>query len=482
MATLAPIATPARQPFGILSDSKVRSLQNLKNRQNAITPSSAPSLKRRAASPEMGSDSENIDPNILDSLNKRKRSAFDDDVSASKANRYSLTVTPTVTSTSTKRRLETRTPRLDTTYISKSSSTTPSSAPATAAGRSPTRHRSSLLKPNGRRLNLPSFPRGGSTPSPALSLSAALNGTKKSSSSSRTTTNNNHHLLHSRRSSRSGQTRTSLRSSKPQSWFFDIYEETEETQDYRMNEWTMTQSATGLDISDDESRASSKKSEKLDKGKENVDPNQVMSSSAPVTRSMAAAEAVAAAAAEEKDLMTTDVDEEARTPLADLNPAKFYGDGLDATSVVLVQDDDEAEAETDIEEDDHEEYVKPPVGGSGDFTFQNSTTMTAEVLEELVGTPSLNGILSAASPSYGVGIIGATAAAAKASRGVGEAGLVDLEIENGHDSIEIWESESAKDENEKVDVDVDVDHNVNCPGTPGSIGVGDENVFALQEL
>lgn len=227
----------------------------------------------------------------------------------------------------------------------------------------------------------------------------------------------------------------------------------------------MTQSATGLDISDDESRASCKKSEKLDKGKENVDPNEV--SSAPVTRSMAAAAAAAAAAAsQQKDVnaMTTDEDEP-RAPLADLNPAEFYGDGLDATSVVLVHDDD-AEAETDIEDED----VKPVV--SRGFTFQASSGMTAKVLEEL-GTPSLNEILSAATPYGGIGA--ETFPVVDAGLGLDAA---ETETENVDASIEIWESESAKDENEKVDVDVDV----NCPGTPGSIGVGDENVFALQEL
>lgn len=34
MATIAPMATPTRQPFGILNDSKLRHLQSVKNRQN----------------------------------------------------------------------------------------------------------------------------------------------------------------------------------------------------------------------------------------------------------------------------------------------------------------------------------------------------------------------------------------------------------------------------------------------------------------
>ncbi|KAK5259311.1 hypothetical protein LTR20_006149 [Exophiala xenobiotica] len=432
MATLAPLTTPARQPFGVLSDTKVRSLQSLKNRQNAITPSSVPSLKRRAPSPEMGSDSENIDPNMLDSLQKRKRSAFEDDVSASKASRYSLNVTSN-SSISVKRRLDTpaiSTPRLDTTI--KPSSTTPASAPAAAAGRSPTRRRSSLLK-SSKRLNLPTFSAG--TQPLSLSLSAALTGTKKS------------RRLHQSRKSRSRD--STIEDSKPHSWFFDIYEESEETQEYRMNEWTMTQTATGLDISDDESKAMSNP-EKLDRGKENIDPDE---QSAPVTRSMAAA----AVARQEKDVNAM-MDDEPRTPLADLNPARFYAEGLDATSVVLVHDDD-AEAETDIEE---ETTVPGPRG----FTFQGPGSLTAKVIEDL-NTPSLGEILSSATP-YNL----------EASDPVlGEGELSDfaaVENKGTEIDIEIWESESAKDENETVEADV--------PCTPGSPGVGDENVFALQEL
>ncbi|KIW53885.1 hypothetical protein, variant [Exophiala xenobiotica] len=427
MATLVPFTTPARQPFGVLSDTKVRSLQSLKNRQNAITPSSVPSLKRRAPSPEMGSDSENIDPNMLDSLQKRKRSAFEDDVSASKASRYSLNVTSN-SSTYGKRRLETPanyTPRLDT--IIKPSATTLASAPAAAAGRSPTRRRSSLLK-SSKRLNLPTFSVG--TQPLSLSLSAALSGTKKSQ------------RLH--QSGKSQSRGSTIEDSKPQSWFFDIYEESEETQEYRMNEWTMTQTATGLDISDDESKAVSK-SEKLDRGKENVDPNE---QSAPVTRSMAAA----AVARQEKDVIAM-MDDEPRTPLADLNPAKFYAEGLDATSVVLVHDDD---AETDIEE----ETAPAP----RDFTFQAPASLTAKVIEDL-NTPSLGEILRSATP-YNLEASDAVP--------IEQSDFAAVENNGSEIGIEIWESESAKDENEKVEADV--------PFTPGSSGVGDENVFALQEL
>jgi len=248
-------------------------------------------LKRRHASPEI-SDSENVDPNKLDSMTKRKRAAFDDDVSVSKSSRYSLTTIP-----SSKRSM-TATPRLDT--VSKPYAS-PASAPA-AAGRSPTHSKRQGILPPRKRFAPPSF----GAHSPSLSITAALKGT----------------LAHKKVK----RVRT-LEESKPKSWLFDIFEESEDTQNYRMNEWTMTQSATILDISDDES----KMNEKADRGKENVDPNEVSMS---VTRSMATARSVVTKASR-KDIMT----DEARSPLGDLNPADYFAEGLDATSVVLVQDD-----------------------------------------------------------------------------------------------------------------------------------------------
>ncbi|KIX94052.1 uncharacterized protein Z520_10078 [Fonsecaea multimorphosa CBS 102226] len=443
MAALAPITTPARQPFGILNQSKLRSLQSVKNRQNAITPNSAPtSLKRRAVSPDLegGSDSENIDPSILDSLHKRKRSSFDEDVSLAKTHRYSLNVTTVPPS---KPRLSTAvvsTPRLDT-FVKPS--TTPASAPA--AGRSPIRQRSALLQSR-KRFNPPPF--SSATHSPSLSLSAALNGTKKARAQSRKLN------------------KATIETSKPKSWFFDIYEETEEAQDYRMNEWTMTQSATGLDISDDESKSQHKKSS-ADRGKENIDPNEV---TAPMTRSMTAAANAVAATEKAKEKEVKMNDDEARSPLADLNPAEFYAEGLDATSVVLVQDDDE-EAETDVEGDETKQRH--------DFTFQPPTTSaslssTAKVIQEL-NAPSLAEILSSAAPNP----LGDTLLDEAEAPGYPFTDAHSARADaDGDVEIEIWESESAKDENEKADLQLE---NAVDVGSPCS-SVGDQNVFALQEL
>ncbi|KAL2424359.1 hypothetical protein ABEF95_001039 [Exophiala dermatitidis] len=445
MAALAPLNTPARQPFGVLNDSKIRSLQSMKNRQNAITPNSAPCLKRRAQSPEGGSDSENIDPNILYSMNKRKRAAFDDDVSVAKAQRFSLDVN--AAAPSSKRRLDTgvpTTPRLDT-FITKS---TPATAPA--AGRSPTRKRSSSgLLQTRKRFNPPAFAHS-SHQSPALSISAALNGTKKSRLQSQARKTQIQTQTQTQSRARAPTTKT-IEESKPSSWFFDIFEESQETQEYRMNEWTMTQSATGLDISDDESK--SKAAKPLDRGKENVDPNELPS--APMTRSMAAAAAAAAATVAAAESLIMDDSQDERKPLADLNPAKYYAEGLDATSVVLVHEETPQQAtEAEAEAEKVAAVAKNPQSGV-------SLSSTAKVVESLE-VPSINEVF---------GAIGSNKFDFKAATSKQMAETI-AETNAGAE-IEIWESESAKDENEKPEAD-------SVPGSPAS--VGDQNVFALQEL
>ena len=217
----------------------------------------------------------------------------------------------------------------------------------------------------------------------------------------------------------------------------------------------MTQSATGLGISDDESKSVHRKSSS-DRGKENIDPNEV---TAPMTRSMAAA---AATAQDQKEVKMTEK-EDFRSPLGDLNPAEYYAEGFDATSVVLVHDDEEAE--TDAEGEDTKEHH--------DFTFQPPTvtsTSTAKVIEALQG-PSLAEVLSSATPILPCNANvpdSATALVYPLPNGDDQRLHADAD---GDVDIEIWESESAKDESE----------NVELPGSPGSL-IGDVNVFALQEL
>ncbi len=155
-----------------------------------------------------------------------------------------------------------------------------------------------------------------------------------------------------------------------------------------MNEWTMTQSAIILDISDDEGKAKGK-GDGLDRGKENVDPNEP---SVPVTRSMAAAAAAKAEASKmEKDLNSM-IDDEARTPLGDLNPTEFYAEGLNATSVILVHDDSDP-TETETVKDEHEEREDDQwyneETGKGSFSFESTVRDTLTSLVETMSTGHL---------------------------------------------------------------------------------------------
>lgn len=398
---MATVSTPVRQPFGVLNQSKLRNLESIKNRQNALTAHSAPNLKRRAPSPEL-SDSENVDPSFFESLTKRKRASFEDDVSLAKQPRLHpkiVTKTP-VTSKSISP------PRLDT---CSNLSTTPVSAPP-AAGRSPTRLRGKSEKSQPKRRFVP--PSLG-TSSPSLSIAAALRGT----------------LAH-KKPSRIKKPIGSLDGARPKSWFFDIFEESEEHQDYRMSEWTMTQSSAALDISDDESKSKPVDScEKHDKGKENVDPNEMLVNSAPVTR--AAAAAAAARAEQEENAMKT---EEPRSPLGDLNAADYYGEGLNAASVVLVHDDDRQEIAQDASSQGLPEASPAVTLPTDDFTFGIPIELSPVAPLEMapVGIPEW-----ARKPSLDVEPKSQDIDSAMPMPGAGST------------EIEIWESESAKDENEQ---------------------------------
>jgi hypothetical protein len=399
MAALAPLsATPARHPFSFLDGSKLRSLQSVKNRQNgrlatpdppsaekltqrsAFSTPSAPSLKRRHASPD-NSDSENVDPNVLKSLNKRKRTDFEDDVTTSKFARYSLTTIPSAKTHPLAP--STLTPQLDTRKV-----VAPTSAPA-AAGRSPTRskHQGHLSR---KRLAPPRL----STKSLHLSIATALNETLPPP--------------------RSKKIRT-IEESTPKSWFFDIHEETEEQQEYTVNEWTMTQSATVLDISDDETKVK----DRADRGKENVPPSGVPVPSVTTSHLSTSRNVLTS----RKDMMT----DEPRTPLGDLNVADYYPEGLDASSVVLVQDD--------VMEPERESSINPAVALEmpNDFTFEVDTVATPEGFSNAV---DLGSLLASSVPlvdSYNGGETDDKSAAVQE--------LAD---------IEIWESESAKDEREEA--------------------------------
>jgi hypothetical protein len=302
------------------------------------------------------------------------------------------------------------TPRPDATAIKNSVEPTITSSAPAAAGRSPTRSkRSGILSSRRTRLNAPVF---GSRSHAPLSLAAAVNGT-----------------LGSKKHKSRVDTAT-LEESKPKAWFFDIYEEPAEQQDFTVSEWTMTQSACTLDISDDERKTPAARE---DKGKENIPPSELHTAAA-------AGHTISATTiptpASRKDLMT----EEPRTPLGDLNPSDYYATGCDATSIIVVEEDT-----TEPEKPAADDLINAQ-SPSSDFNFhielpapeEQDRTMTKSELHDLL-------LDVAPAPS--------------AEQHDVEAGLFgqandadDNNVEEAEPAdIEIWESGSAKDEAGEVE-------------------------------
>lgn len=280
-----------------------------------------------------------------------------------------------------------------------------------AAGRSPTRLRGRYDKSRPKRRFAPPSLK---TASPSISIAAALRGT----------------LAH-KKPVKPKKATVYLDDAKPKSWFFDIFEESEEQQDYRMSEWTMTQSSAALELSDDENKGSCFDGrEKGDKGKENIDPNEMFVVTAPVTRAAAAASANALQGQEAKH-------EEPRSPLGNLNAADFYAEGLDATSVVLVHEDaeDVADAQEGTSQCVPQDAEPATAPASENLTFDVLADSTAEAADaDLANEPI---------PEW----------ARQTSSAVGnqtqhDETFIYCDADAEPAEIEIWESQSAKDENE----------------------------------
>ena len=209
-----------------------------------------------------------------------------------------------------------------------------------------------------------------------------------------------------------------------------------------MSEWTMTQSATILDISDDESKAK----EANDRGKENIDPSGL---SMPVTRSMAKAAAATTTAApsiSRKDKMT----EEVRSPLSDLNPADYFAEGLDATSVVLVHDEPAADnAQTDSAALDAAPEPHPVEDLPVDIPPPSATKVSG-FSSNLLTAAEMSSILLATDTAWDADTI----VSPLEQHDQLSSPSLDLSAaaESASNEIEIWESESAKGDDENGSV------------------------------
>ncbi|KAI9781221.1 MAG: hypothetical protein M1816_002444 [Peltula sp. TS41687] len=325
-----------RRPFASLDDSRLQSLQNTKNRQNALPTTPSQSMKRKQApSDDWLDDAENIDPSLTMSKRSKNINNFDLkssswNVTPTKERRFILTDAPPspndltspikpssapslkrtiAKATSPMKRLGTHGTTSpigrSTSNIAKSVSL-PASAPT--AGRSPKNKRIGILS---RRRTASPFARidpprsKGCDPSP-LSIDAALSGTISN---------------YNPRSRVADPAPTSLDGSSTQAgWFFAIHEDTADETLTNL----MSFSAGILDISDDEDR----RREKDDRGKENIPPDAVE----PTMNSTAARPApemdwsapTSALKERREPHMKRTLNISDRAPLGDLRPSDFY--------------------------------------------------------------------------------------------------------------------------------------------------------------
>jgi hypothetical protein len=313
------------------------------------------------------------------------------------------------------------TPRLETPIINSTIKPTITTSAPAAAGRSPTKpKRQGILSNRRTRLIAPAF---GSRSNAPLSLAAAVSGT-----------------LANKKNKRHVDTAT-LEESKPKSWFFDIYEETEEQQKEKMMQqgplnkgFEIIESVEACDISDDERKTTPRDVHQ----KENIPPADFRRARTSPSTGAAASTYVAAS---RKDMMT----DEPRSPLGDLNPADYYAEGCDAASVVLVAEDlaePEKPAVAPIEA-----VTKLEALPSSDFSFPiHHAPAAAEQQDKPLTTSQLTGLLLSAAPEHHDS----------------EAGLFNNILNDNDDAvdvenvepvdIEIWESGSAKDEAGEMEV------------------------------
>ncbi|KAF2685287.1 hypothetical protein K458DRAFT_417345 [Lentithecium fluviatile CBS 122367] len=334
------MALSTRQPFAELGTPRLQALQSAKNRQNAITPTSAfssplkPSLtsstgKRRASSVfDDNFDAENIDPSIFNSPTKKSKISSD----FSKPSKFSL-----ITSSSAQASpAVTASPSISSVRKALSSPTTTTLTPISTSRGSPKIHKriSAISKRRAssspfRRVDPPSFSH--SSPALPFSIDAALSGTIPNYTPKSTT-------LATPAATLTPNHVSSIEESMPKGWFFEIHEDTPEQEAANL----MEHSASVLDISSDDDFETKQLNE--ERGKENIPPPDFLAAQQGARQAAADAmldgEEVAPVETHVKlprlRKITQDAMDEDRKPLGNLPTAEFYGEGCDAGSYVTV--------------------------------------------------------------------------------------------------------------------------------------------------
>ncbi|KAL4904469.1 hypothetical protein BDW74DRAFT_154926 [Aspergillus multicolor] len=297
--TLTPVAV--RQPFAPLDAPRLRSI--LRTKMNVLNKQNGNMLSGKKQ-PLAEFDSENIDPSALKSTKstKRKRSADDEDDHTPAKSPMKPMKSSSVSFAIFEDSIAPSTP-------TKNTQSTPKFAPLKPAGRSPQMKAS---KPFARRATVSksrpeSARKGIGRP---FSLAAALSSGKSKSKSQA----------------------AAPAPKMPASWSFEIYVDSEQEEMTNL----MQHSTCVLDISDDEDKEEIKSDYR---GKENIPPAD-LGISLPRTRQQ---ESPAAAARK------SDMGDEPRSPLGELNAADYYGEDCHAFSyAVIFDEEDEAPFEKKV--------------------------------------------------------------------------------------------------------------------------------------
>ncbi|MDI1485833.1 MAG: hypothetical protein OHK93_004022 [Ramalina farinacea] len=316
----ATLRVPARQPFGNVSQARLRNLTNTKNTQNGsypalaliprvdkgihpltlvvALPSNVGSSLKRPAPGFSDTDIENVDPVLFQSLSKKEGTFDFNTPELIKAPRFTLTTfqpansIPAPSPVNRKRKAEELPSGPEHSQVKRRAQ--PAAAPQAAAGRSPPKNKRNGLLSRRRALggSVSRIDPPASSKAP-FTLAEALSGTIPVKSKSK---------------------------QSKKAWDFNIYEDTPDEHAANL----MEHGACVLDISDDESGSPSKGDRD---NKENIPPTgYTVGTMPPVSR---------------RDMMTDDV----RAPLSSLDAKDFYADGCDATSVIFVPADDTDPAE-----------------------------------------------------------------------------------------------------------------------------------------
>lgn len=387
-------------------------------------------VKRKASEVLDVDDFENVDPTLFSkrpkgaSLNPAKESfkppsfVLTKAASSSNLSKSFLNTTKPATISTTSRprsflQAKSPTPRLNTS-ITKSA---PLSAPA---GRSPTRgaKRIGILSNRRRtggpfsRVDPPSFGLASAAP---FSLDAALKGTIPSYSGGRS-------------SASTDLTASVGESGMKSDWFFDIHEDTPEQEMTNL----LQHGTCTLDISsDEESEVKARRERAEGRDKENIPPADDVSQTRAAGARRAAAAAAAAGVINDDEMAL----EKARGPLMEMNPADYYAEGCDDSTVVVVAEEEDGE---------------PAVEAQAVSSVPLSEALTAHALEvpgfaatpeaklDLDTTVEAEQILDT-SVTVDV-LMGKEEPAAKAA--------VLEPMEGTGESFELWESGSSKDDTE----------------------------------